>query len=326
MGHRSKRTRLKLKSYRPFLVVLLFTFCIWLLSDMSAKRDYPATIRVHVAGIDTARYAFISADTLIDVQFRSNGFRAFGRSMRNELQQDVVLDLKGQRFTRHGKSLCLSVCFKDYVPAMLQQLTCPGVHGITAAHDSIRFELRERKKRPFVVQLKNVEFSFAEQYGLCGMPSVTPDTVWLYGSEEALAKVGEVCTAPAAIAGISTSESYDLDLDPSWNRYGDIHASASKVKVWVPTQCYTENTIKVPLRFVSSDTSLRIRMYPDQVAVTFWVPKNRYADATADLFSAEVHYDDLVHGSQLSVRVARFPEFVRIKHVEPQSIQYVIIK
>lgn len=301
---------------RAFWIILLITAVVWVLMTMSEHSDYPLQIRVEWTGYDTSRYVVTHADTVIPVTITSNCFNAITRyrTARHETYRIVV---------KNDTAIRVSNALLDNV---LQQMGFTGCHGITSSIDDLHFSLSERQRKAFVPQLSGVEFHFAEQCGLAGLPHLEPDTVWLYGDSTSLAKIDRIVTRPNEIYGISESGYCPLLIDTAWRCYPNLRCSHDTLRLFIPVERYVEKTISVPVTFNCSDQQVRVHLYPERVEVSLWVSKDNYAKLYDDMVEAVVEYDPTISDQVLPVRITRFPSFARVKQVSPSTLQYVIIK
>lgn len=301
--------------HRSFWIILLLTAVAWGVARMSEHDDYPLQIKVSWQGYDTARYAVVQADTVLPVVVNSNCFHAITRYFRVK-RVPFVLYVQGDTVVPVGDRLFDEVS---------SQLGFVSLHGVSSRAEQLTFRISERSSRAYQPRLRDVEFHFADQYGLSGAPRMEPDTVWLYGDTATLARVEELVTAPSVIEGVSDSGYYRLALDPVWRQYPALRVSTDSVSLFLPVERFVEKTISVPVTFLCDDHQLRVRLYPERVDVTLWVSAKRYNDLLADMVEAEVEYTP-ASGKTLAVKVSRFPSFARVKGVSPSTLQYVVIR
>lgn len=289
---------------------------LWFFSAMSEERTFDGTLRIEWVGFDTARYVIAEADQQVPITITSNGFAA----MRN----NRALRIHPFRISVAADTV---VQFSDCQRAIVSQVRLHGVRNITSRQATLSLSLSERASHPFVPAIHDVQFEFADGYGLYGRPVVKPDTVWLYGSEETLAKIGQLSIAKTTIDNITTSASYTVPLDPVWERYTDVRPSTTQVEIQVPTAVYSEQTLLLPISLRSEDSDVKLRIYPEQAKVTLWVADQNSNHLATDMIRLAVDYDNSnTDGDRLAIRAVSFPDFVRIKKIEPEEVRFVIIK
>lgn len=300
----------------PFWIILLITTILWLCYSMSEEGDYKTQIPIQWTGIDTARYAVTYADSVLPVTIKSNCFQAIKRYF--VLRQSYYsISVQGDTIINVAHPL-----FED----LTKQLNFVGISSMYSSKEVLRVEVDERIAKPFVPQLRGVEFNFDGQVGLSGEPRIEPDTVWLYGTASSLNKISQLSTAPTVLEHLSDSGYYTLTLDPVWKDYPDLRSSHDVIRIYLPVDQFTEIKLKVPVTLRSSSQLGRVRLYPEQVDVSLWVPRSDYYNISASQIEVVADYDAITNSQQIPVLVTRFPSNTRIKQVSPASIQYVIIK
>lgn len=302
--------------HRSFWVILVITAIIWLVVTMSEHEDYPLQVRVEWTGYDTARYVVTYADTLLPLTIKSNCFLAIARY--NTVKHKAFrITTTTDTIVKVGDAL-----FEE----LLSQLSFHGTHGVKSNVESLKLTLTELGRRGYAPQLRDVEFAFAEQCGLSGDPVIEPDTVWLYGDPALLQRIPEVTTLPSRLTQLNDSCRVTLALDPVWLRHPDLRSSADSVQLFLPIDRYVEKTLSVPVRFQSDSQQLRVRLHPERVDVTLWVPVKDYDNITPEMVHLVVDYNADDNSQTLPVRASLFPADTRVKQISPSAIQYVIIR
>ena len=69
-----------------------------------------------------------------------------------------------------------------------------------------------------------------------------------------------------------------------------------------------------------------MRLHPERVDVTLWVPVREYHNITPDMVHLAVDYTPGEKSQTLPVRATLFPAGTRVKQISPSTIQYVIIR
>ena len=316
----------KRRNARAFMVVLMTTFLVWFGASMSDEKEYYSTLPVDYIGYDTAQYALVSADTMVTIAIRSNGFRAVGRSFYmpdKRLSVDIGSLIGNMADSVEASHITLRT--DKLQEAFVEQLHLPGHATVYATDEKLHLVVAQRRRKAFVPQLRNVDFTFTMGRGVYGEPVITPDTVFLYGSLESLERVEQLTTAPATIANVAESRTYILQLDPVWQRYPDLRVSTPNIQVYVPVEEYTENSYMLPLHFHMADTAMKVRIYPMEVRVSFWVAKKDYSRTRPEDFKAVVTCHSAAFSSARVV-LSEFPDYVRIKSISPDTAQVLIIK
>lgn len=296
---------------KQFFIILGLTALVWLGLSLGERNSYTMRTPVEMTGYDTIRYAVVQADTIVTLRVESSGYIALLRSI-GVLKPMVTIDMSNRQ----------SVAASEVCELARSQNT--GISSATTEIDSLRLVLAARTKRTYKPVLDDVEFEFAEQYGLYGQPTVTPAEITLYGPEADLQRIDEVRLEPTTIEDIDASGSYRLKLQPIWEKYPDVHPSATEVTVYVPVETYVEREYKVPIQVTDADTTVEMRLYPEEATLHVWV-------AQCDLhripeFNVTIDYADLLAHRRIVPHLTQFPTYLRPRSIEPAEVQCIVIR
>lgn len=300
-------------------MILGLTALVWLAVAMSERREYSIPVKVEMTGFDVNRYAVLAIDSSLTLQVESTGFNALFLSLRKKpVTIQVEMNGKGER---------RSVAVSDLSELLSRQLSSYGIHHTGSQKDSLTVVLSARCCKTFRPNIEDVRINFADGYGLFGEPLLAPSEVTLYGPQEVLATIGELKVQPMEINDVHETGNYRVTLDTSWKRLGDIYASVNTLTLNVPVERYVERDYSVPVIIEGVDTSLHLRLYPDHVVVRAWVVEENAASVTPDRFSVTADFRDIQAGTaKLKLRLNQFPRDVRIRKLDPEEIEYIIIK
>lgn len=299
---------------------------VWFVVDMSSPRTYQTSVKVAYTGIDTARYVTTSADGELPVTVTTDGFSALYHHLYcRERPMNVDVGTLTRKGPKEGKKR-LSIATDKYEAELQHRFSPVGSCEIEILKDSLNVTVEGRYGRAYKPLLKGVSFSFPDGYGLCGEATVSPDTIYLYGSEESLGKIESLHTNAANIAVGKNGGHFILKLDAEWQQFPDVRASQESVILNVPVEPYVEMTQQLKVHIVEADSLKQVKLYPDEVTVSFWVPQSAYGMATAEGSKAVVRMNTETSSKELPVAITDFPSNMRIKSVEPENVQYVIIK
>ena len=303
---------------KHFLVILVLTILVWLGISMSEEQQYPVHVRIEMTGYDTIRYALLQADTSLEVTATLSGFDALRLGLRSEPTVQCPVANDTALTDRH-----YSIPVSSLNHALRNAI--PGATRVAADRDSLHLILSPRSHRSYRPRIDHVHFSFAEQYGLYGEPVMTPDSIPLYGPEEALSRIDALQAQPAEICNIKNSDHFSLTINPVWEQYPDIHPSATAVDLYLPVEAYVEQEFKVPIQVIGADTNASLKLYPDQATVRVWMAQRDIQNAPE--LTVAVNYNDILpNAGRLKPTLLSFPDYVRPRAVQPDIVQCVVIK
>lgn len=322
MTQKAKRTIIDFFSnhnLRSFLVCLLISVVVWTLMSLSEKKAIKNTHPLRFAGYDKNKYA-IKSDTTLTLEINGSGFELLQTSFWEQIPA-ITIDLKGRKLKHHNK-----IATSDLQKEVLEQLKLYENQTIVFSEDSIEFWLMERNSKKVKVDISNIDFEFGPQYGIYNSPTITPDSIVLYGDSSSLAEINSIGVVGKKIANIETDSTYIFDLQPVWKHHSDVYPNAKKVKIRLSVERYTEVNYTVPIDFVFRDTSVHAKVYPPTAEITCKVALKDYKKITPEMFRANVVCENLHRQDTLPITVSQFPKHVRISKVKPEYVQYVVIR
>lgn len=320
------KSRFLSRNTRTFLLVLGATCVLWLMLSMSEVKEYSASYRVDYVGYDTARYALVVAPDSIHLKVGSTGLQTLirNRHMRNKHIQLHLSGMISDADTNDVQRFDLFLA--EQLDAIRQQLDVSQSNRVVLNTEHFLISIARREAKVLVPVLRGVNFEFAEGFVLGGNPQWKCDSVVLYGSRKSLDAITEISTLPASIGPIRKSGYHDILLDTTWRRYSDLRISNDCVQVFVPVEEAIERNLTIPVKVVCDNPNLKIRLYPDQVDVSFWVSPDVYSSVTDDMFEVTAEYKEGSIVPELKLNIERFPSQVKVKSINPLSVRYVVIK
>lgn len=322
-----KNIRNKLRHSRAFIFALIAVFAVWLIANMSERKTYREEYTVCYDGLDTAMMAAIRQDSVIAVDFSSNGFHTFWRNLKGlrPIHIDISKELEDGRWRMEDGRWRIELDVNQLIDSIKAQIDTYGTDEVAPVTQRLQLNITQREKKAFVPRIDEVEFQFEGMHGICGTPEISPDTVWLYGSRASLDKISELHVAKQTIKHIFRSDKYKVRLEPVWKEYGDLRASTEKIEIYVPVETFIEKRIDVPIEYITNEKTDRVNLYPPKVTVTLLVPRNEYGQiGEKDISVIASRESDTC--STISPSVSIFPANVRVKSIEPAKVWYTVIR
>lgn len=318
----------QIRQSRAFFFALVAVAVVWIVTAMAEEKRFRETYPIVYDNIDTAKYAIIHSDSVITIDISSNGFRAFSRAKSNSESSRRALHFDLSAFIAQHKndsSFSITLRTEEYLDIIKSQLDMRGVSDVTLVNEQIGIRATIREHKAFVPDISRVSFSFGMMAGLNGEPVVKPDSIFLYGSHESLAKVETISAKEQTISDINTSREYHIALDDDWKRYSDLRISNEDVVVYLPVERFIEKSVTLPIEVTDKNANAQWNLYPASVIVKVLVPETKAE--TLDLSKCIVTASAKeCKDNQLIPKVTQFPSCVRIKSITPEQVQYIIIE
>ncbi len=187
--------------------------------------------------------------------------------------------------------------------------------------------------RAFPLQRKEVpvinRVSASAKDGYMVLPfTMTPTTVELYGSREALEGISEVRTKELLYKNLSQDKTERVALEEIPN----VHSSPDSVQLQISVVELTERRIELPVVALNTPAGFVAKLLPARVSLTLTMPISDYNKPIGDKVSVVVDLSQISEAEQngekrpemLPVRVEGLPDWVARATVAPKAVQYIL--
>ena len=311
-----KLTKVERKRFLVLVVCLLCAIGAWLFLALNQKYAYTAkTVLIYKDFPQKKAFKALQTDT-VDLQVEGTGWQLLFARLRVN-PQSVTVSLEKLN-TRNF------ILFSEQLPQINKQLET-SQKIISVKPDTLYFDFSRRTNKRVPLKLK-YDFSFVKQYGIASEIQLKPSYVNISGPQEELAKIKEWYTDTLKLVDLQQSASTRVAIKA--NNMVNVSIYPTSVGVKVPVDEFTEKTIEVPLNLINNRDFYDVRLYPKKVKVTFMVALSRYDEIDEDFIVANVDVDEwkLLHHEQLTVKIARFPDYCKLVNVSPTKINFIIEK
>lgn len=303
----------------------VFVFCViisalmWLFTELT--KDYTDVVKykLRFENVPDGLILTRAGDSTLEVTLSAQGFDLLGAKYLHR-DKELVIDLSKVRIRSGAGGYMAYLPSARVTDDLLRQIS--RSKGIVAIKpDTLYFAFSEvvRKVVPVVAQFS---YSLNSQYDLADSVKVNPLNLTVSGIQSVIDTLQFVRTQAFEAKNIDTSTTFHLLIEKSqsgqWLRY-----SADTIAVSLKVRKITEAEYEVPLTVLGDGHDLRIM--PDKVKVLCRVPVSEFPHIESASFIAQVSRRS-ADEKRLKVEMMRVPPSVKILRVEPDEVDYVIIK
>ena len=305
------------RSILTFLVFLAISTGAWFLVKLSENYTTQTVFRLQFAEVPADQW-IPSKEHLVKMSLNIDGFHTLRYKMIREPKRMVTIALSEVPYRQEdGNTYSFS---SQYVAEKVADMLDISPSDITMNDSKIYFDMDWLKSKVVPVVLRS-DIKTQRQYDLYGIPVLDPSSVTIYGPQEVIDTVRSVRTELVSRANVSESFSETVNLDLSG---GKIHSNTKAVRATVNVEKYTEMDVEVPIRVADS---LRMRFFPETMTVKCLVAMKDYASVVPDDFSVTVDVRQLqVLEPLLDLRLAAWPQTVKILSTRPDKVEYLIVQ
>lgn len=312
------------KKLSVFVLCLLLSVFMWLFIKLT--RDY--TVDFHFT-IDYKHYPknlvlTEAPDSTLTIGVNAKGFELISARYLHS-SRSLTVDIKDIRI-RHGQGgYYAHMATSQLMQQISQQL--PASRSVTYLSPdtlTLQFTNAAHKKVPVILRLTS---SFHKQYQLYNHVQVKPDSVFVTASRAVLDTLRFITTKHITLNNLEENQHFRLPLILPL-KTGQMRLSDDTVEVFIPVEKYTEAKITVPIVPVQTSSDFVIKTFPDKCTVTCLVPLRDFRNVDAHLFRAVVSINqaNIANTKKLKVELSKSPARVKVLKVEPEDVEFIILK
>ena len=315
----------KRKAY-IFFVCLIISTLFWVVSKLSQENQATFSLPVRFENFPEGELAASQSDSLVEYTLHATGARLI--QLRFFPQMDTLRIQVDQTHSVVRDGLDYHYLTGDQIADEITGMTEPRVEVSSVFPDSLFLQLVPAVQKKLPVRLE-ADISFASRFDQYGSIEIDPDSVKLTGPSTVLDTLEFVPTRYWEVSGLRRTRTETLPLQlPS--DVPSLKPDVRQVEVTVPVEEFTESAIDLDLQVVCPDgyPEVDLRLFPSSVTVSYLVSLRDYPSVEAEMFEASVKCPAAVEDSdgRLDVQLDSYPSFVRILHVRPSSVEYIILE
>lgn len=311
-----KLSKLERRRLSMFFFCLIFAIGAWLFFALSNRYVYEAGTVVKYANFPQNK-AFhpLQSDTL-KLQVEGTGWQLLFSKLRINPQSVTVnlKDLSKRNF----------VTLSEQLTAINRQLESDQ-KVISIQPDTLYFDFSTRSVKKVPVKVVK-EIVFKHQYDISDKIQMIPEYVTVSGPFDDLIRIDVWETEKLKLQDISGTISANIPLKKPDGANITIYPSVIDVKI--PVDEFTEMTIDVPVKVLNNKKYQDIKLLPDRVKITYMAALSNYPKIARNSFEATVNLAGWTEKdyTQLPVKLGKFPDYCKIVRIEPQAIDFLILK
>lgn len=303
-----------------FLICLLISIFIWFLVVLSKETyttiDYPIVFKNNPENLILVN----KPDSILSFRVASGGFELITLKYLTR-KRPLLVELNKLDLVKEGNNFNSVYSTSKISKDIISKLNIAQEYiSISPANIYFRFESLYGKK---VKVLPRLKLDFARQFLLSDSLLVKPDSVMVVGPEKLLDQIKYIETIEKEVIQIDKSQTISTTLQLPENLQ-NIKVLPEEVEITLTVEKYTESTIKIPI--VNTAKDYKIKTYPDFVVVTYLVSLENFNRVTEEMFTASVDFVENSSSNRLKVNLLHTPSFIKITKIEPEEVEYLLLK
>ncbi len=303
-----------------FLICLGISVFIWFLIALSKESNTTIDFPIVFENVPDDLLLVNKTDSILSLRVSSGGFELFTFKYLSR-KEEIKIDLSQIPLSREGNYYMSVFPTNKISKEIIERMNISEeIISVNPENIFLKFEIVSGKK---VKVVPVYDFSFEKQYQLSDSVKVNPDSVMVNGPINVIENIRYVETELLQLDNVSESQIVKVLLKLPEN-LSNINITPEEVEVEFLVDKFTESTLEIPVKYETD--SIRIKTYPGVISVTYLVALKDYNRVDKDMFYASVEYNNPESRKKLDVIIPRSPSFVKITKIEPQEVEYLIIK
>ncbi len=306
-----------------FLICLLISVIIWFTIKLSDEYDTIIEIPLTFTHIPKNKVLTYISDSVLQVEILEKGSDLI-RMMYVETPDPVNISLRFLPVYPKGGAYHGMITTSALINDIEREHNLLG-KIVSISPDTIYLTFEPEKSRKLPVSA-NFDMTFEKQYMRYGNIGFTPDSVTVKGPQVLIEALDSISLGDIKLEQLNKNYNGEQRFPAdSINRLLTINPNV--VSYNVPVEKFTEAEMEVPVKLINS-RDLKVKIFPEKVKVLYMVALKDYQkvepgmiDAVADMTTIN-HSDD----GKIRVGIQSYPPYIRINSLQPDRVEFIIIK
>lgn len=316
----------KLKEIRPSRNIITYLICVviasilWLLNTLNKEYTAEITYPVKYANFPKGKYPLNPLPTQIRLEVKAKGFALLGYHIKTSFLP-VSINVNGfnSLFQCKNQIWEYTLSTNDLKEKINSQLSSE-VKLLNVLPAEITFRLAAASRKKIAVR-PDLHYTLKRQY-IVNRIEIRPDSMLVSGPAPIIDTLQNIRTQPITLKNVGKNVSVTTGL----TALPHCTYEETPIEVRIQVEQFTEakRTIPITPRFVPD--SVNIRLFPDDVNISYEVGLSQYDKMSNDDFTFTVDYPSHTHTPYLEVKAGKIPAYIKNLNYTPQKVEYILEK
>ena len=301
-----------------FAFLLTLSTLFWILTVLS--KDYTTTVHYKADFIDLPVDKLLIDEEEVDLHLQviAPGFTILAHrlSFKNELPLSVSSFIPKKKGNYWNYFL-----LGEQSISQIQEVIPTSMQLLHIQPNRIDLLLDEKAERVVPVKLKS-SISFKDLFRQKEAVKLEPSTIVISGPKAVVEVFDEINTELLSLEDVDNNKNGEIEIQ-SLN-HSEINYSAKNIKWELKVEQFTEGEIKLPIEMKNVPKGYEIKLFPDEVTVSYLISLDKFDLVKPDMFAAQILFDS--DFKRQSVNLSRQADFVENVRIFPSKVEYFLIK
>lgn len=307
--------RLDSKEVLIFLSFVALSLLFWMTQTMQDEFEVEYKFPVEITGLPESAMITSELPEYISVMVKDKGTTLFTRQQSGGFPP-IVIDYKDY-FLEKGSFFVPTATIIESVKKQL-----PPTHQIVSVFpEGITVYVSTGDSKELDVEFAG-QFVPSLNCVISGEIKVQPNRITLFGPKSMLDSIKHVSTEYVEIHNLTDTVTMKVKLNP----IRGVKYEVNEVQLFIPVEEFTEKSLVLPVIGRNVPRELRLRTFPPQVKISFFVGLSKFSTVTDTSFVLSVdsrYLADHPTAQTIPVYLERSPESVSNVRIEPDSVEFV---
>ncbi len=313
---KSETNNKKISTYTLFLFI---SFSFWFLSMLSKQHETTLNVPVKYSNFPTDKIVVGSILDNIQVRVKASGFSIVSYNLFTSSKLELNLEVANTKPNNNGVEVFWIMssnrkAIAEVLPSAMEIIAVLPV--------KISIPLKDKAKKKIAVELKE-EISLKPELWYASPVALTPDSIIVYGEQNQLDTINTIKTTLLKIVDLTEDERVKVVLTP----VEGLEYKQDYIDVSIAVEPFVEEVITQDIKVENLKPGYSIKLFPDQLAVTLRVSKNKYSILKTDFLSVVVDASTISEGNNtLDPKIENLPPFIQLQRIYPSRVEFLLIK
>ena len=302
-----------IKKYIYIILFFFVSFSFWILTKLS--EDYNSKLTLEIDIINAPDDYIVKKQNInsILVFIKASGFELFYNKL---FQNKLIIDLEEEKIV--DDKIVIDYNENKF---KLKETLNSNIDISSVFPDQIVIELEEVVNKFVPIVLEN-ELKIKSGYGLRSPVDLSPDSIQVSGPLKEISKISYV--SALIDADLNIENDYTADYEIVRDKKISYEFSSGKAVIYVDR--YSEKTIKIPILVRGIPDSLDLRLYPNEVDISFQSSIKRLKNISEKDFIVSVSFDSKTKklSKDLDVSIDSFPSSLKNLKISHKKVEFLI--
>lgn len=319
-GKRDEKFRQRLSIY---FICLVISVIIWFTIKLSDEYDTVIQIPITYTHLPKNKVLTSSSDTILQVEIIEKGVNLF-RMLYLQGISPVPVSLRFLPVYPKGGVYQGIINPSLLINEIEREKNLLGkIVSIIPDTIYLYFEPERSRKVPVTASF---DLSYEKQFKRYGAVTFIPDSVTVRGPERIIDILDSVSLGEIKLERLSENYS-GVRSFPYDSAYLNLTFNPNSVTYTIPVEKFTEAESTVPVKIINT-SGLKVKTFPDKVTIFYNVALKDYPKVEPGMINAvaDLSLVNLAEDDKIRVSLESYPSYIRISKIEPEKVEYIIIK